>query len=532
MSEATIPTRPLKGAAYALTLVSMTQAMSLLDRQILAILAPDIKGDLNIGDAEMGLLYGTVFALFYAVFSLPLGRLADGWFRTRLLGICLVFWSASTALAGFASSFALLALSRLGVGIGEAATQPAGTSLVYDYWPRHRRGFVMAVMAAAIAGGLGGSMLLGGVVADWWNNAYPAGARPFGLAGWQFAFFVAAAPGFILAIFVYRLKEPPRGTMDGIETPPDPAPFAASAQVLGSIMPGTNWLNLSRLKAAPSVWVANLLAMVLVIAAMAGLAWLTGTYSPRPDLKLGAFSLSPHVLQWSVIGFGIFVIFNLFQGMKLSDPQAYRVITRSPTLLMGMCAGALQSVINYGIMGFTPLFLISTYKLSMAEVALVFGPLSAAIGIVGPLISGPLADRMQRSFPGRGRAYVALFAMGLSPLICLWVYSAPDPTQFYLRFTLYSIVLTGWLPPLYSIMYEQVLPRMRGITTSVYLMVMTILGLGTGPYLVGMVSDATGDVGFAIKCINLVGPVIIVLLLLMAKRAHRDEQALMERAAG
>ena len=85
------------GAWYALILVALTNAMSLLDRQILAILAPAIKKDLAIGDAEMGLLYGTVFALFYALFSLPLGRLADGWLRTRLLAICIAFWSVSTA---------------------------------------------------------------------------------------------------------------------------------------------------------------------------------------------------------------------------------------------------------------------------------------------------------------------------------------------------------------------------------------------------------------------------------------------------
>ena len=52
------------GAWYALILVAATQAISLLDRNILAILAPSIKADLGIGDSEMGLLYGTVFAFF------------------------------------------------------------------------------------------------------------------------------------------------------------------------------------------------------------------------------------------------------------------------------------------------------------------------------------------------------------------------------------------------------------------------------------------------------------------------------------
>ena len=87
-------------AGYALALVALANAISLLDRNILAILAPRIKHDLDIGDAEMGLLYGTVFALFYALFSLPLGRLADGWVRTRLLAIALAFWSLATGARG------------------------------------------------------------------------------------------------------------------------------------------------------------------------------------------------------------------------------------------------------------------------------------------------------------------------------------------------------------------------------------------------------------------------------------------------
>src|SRR2546429_1196334 len=140
-------------AGYALALVALTNAISLLDRNILAILAPRIKHDLGIGDAEMGLLYGTVFALFYALFSLPLGRLADGWVRTRLLAITLAFWSLATALGAAAHGFALLALSRLGVGIGEGAAQPAGVSLGFGQYAKPRRGFASGGVAPAVAAG-------------------------------------------------------------------------------------------------------------------------------------------------------------------------------------------------------------------------------------------------------------------------------------------------------------------------------------------------------------------------------------------
>jgi len=144
-------TKVSRAGWYALALVSAAQAMSLLDRQILAILAPSISRDLGIGDAEIGLLYGTLFALFYALFSLPLGRLVDGWIRTKLLGICLAFWSISTGLAAFANGFLLLAVSRLGVGIGEGATQPAANSIIFDEFPREKRGTAMAALGIAVA---------------------------------------------------------------------------------------------------------------------------------------------------------------------------------------------------------------------------------------------------------------------------------------------------------------------------------------------------------------------------------------------
>src|SRR5688500_20177983 len=92
-------TKVSRACWYALFLVSSAQAMSLLDRQILSILAPAIREDLQIGDAELGLLYGTVFSLFYALFSLPLGRLVDGGIRTPPLALCVAGRSCRSRLS-------------------------------------------------------------------------------------------------------------------------------------------------------------------------------------------------------------------------------------------------------------------------------------------------------------------------------------------------------------------------------------------------------------------------------------------------
>ncbi|TIX49511.1 MFS transporter [Alteraurantiacibacter aquimixticola] len=517
-------------AWYALTLVSCAQAMSLLDRQILSILATDIREDLGIGDAELGLLYGTVFALFYALFSLPLGRLVDGWVRTKLLAICLAVWSLFAGIAAFASGFALLAISRLGVGIGEGATQPAANSIIFDTFPKSRRGVGMAGLGIGLALGLGLSMTLGGVVAQWWDQRYAAGGAPFDFAGWQFAFIVASIPGFPLAYLIYRLKEPERGAMDGIRATKDPAPFKASANVLGSVVPGTNWYYLWKRDAGSRQWTANLIGLALILAAAVTLVRVTQYFSPRPALDIYGLHLDPHVLQWGVAAFGAFVVLNLFQSFKLTDRPAFNVIA-SPTLIMLMVVGGLQTAINYGVMGFTPSLLIRDFGLTPAQAGVQFGLLAAALGMIGPIIAGPLSDFLAGKMGQRGMVWLVLASLSISPFFGIWTYSSETTTQFYVLFSIYSIILTLWLPPTYALMLGLVLPRMRGITFSTYMIVQTLLGLGLGPYFVGIVSDRNGgDLAQAIISVNIVCPFIVALLLVVLWRFRKDEASVLERA--
>src|SRR5690606_28357044 len=236
------------------------------------------------------------------------GRLVDGWIRTRLLAICILAWSLATGLAAFANSFTLLAISRLGVGIGEGAAQPGANSIIFDTFPKNRRGTAMAAMGIATALGLGLSMALGGFVAQWWDTRYATGEAPLGFSGWQFAFIVAAAPGILLAWALYRMKEPVRGAMDGIPAREDPHPFKASAGVLGSVTPGANWFMLWHRKAGARQWTINLGGLALILAVCIGMTQVTQSFSPRPEINAFGLSLDPHVLQWFVVGFGAFVV--------------------------------------------------------------------------------------------------------------------------------------------------------------------------------------------------------------------------------
>ena len=516
----------------ALILIALTQAVSMVDRQILAILAPRIKADLQIGDAELGLLYGTVFAVFYALFSLPLGRLADGWIRTRMLAISITAWSVMTGLAGFANSFAFLAATRLGVGVGEASVVPAGMSVLSDLFPRKSRGLVTAMMAAGIALGLGGAMYLGGTVADHWDGLYPGRAgAPLGLAGWQAAFIAAAIPGILLGLALAFLPEPRRGQADGIVSPVDPHPFRESGSVLMQILPGLAWFHLARVRAPAGVWIANLLGLVLIAGAAVAMTFWTDSLRPAVvvALRIGSLELGGNALQWSIVGFGLYVMLCWAQALRLRDPAAHAIILRTPALNAIIAVSVLQTMINYGLMGWTAFYLVSHFKQSLAQVGLTFGILSGVIGVIGPMVGGPVSD-WARGRMHNGRLFVLLISMALTPFAAMLVYHADSLTGFYVLFVVLSLILTMWLPPVYATVLDLVLPRMRGTTMSYYTLITTILGLGLGPYAVGLMSDISGDLGGSILRMFWLSPVIVLLTLYAIKRLPRDEDSIVARA--
>ena len=155
-------------ARYVLAVLVIVYVFNFIDRQILSILAEHIKADMGVTDAQLGYLYGTAFAVFYAVFGIPLGRLADAWDRRKLIALGLAFWSVMTALSGLARTFAQLALARVGVGVGEASASPAAYSSLSDWFPPHRRATALALYSSGIYIGTGIGLFIGGSIVEAW----------------------------------------------------------------------------------------------------------------------------------------------------------------------------------------------------------------------------------------------------------------------------------------------------------------------------------------------------------------------------
>ena len=170
------------------------------DRYLLTGLVGPIKQEFGLGDGFMGLLMGPAFVVLYVLGGVPIARLADRSSRVRIIAAGCVMWSLSTLATGFATGPVTLALSRVGVGIGEAAFVAPAYSLLTDYFRPERRGLAFAILGLATYAG----QIVG-------QGGGPALADIY---GWRTSFWLLGAPGILLgALLLLTVKEPPRGTI-------------------------------------------------------------------------------------------------------------------------------------------------------------------------------------------------------------------------------------------------------------------------------------------------------------------------------
>ncbi|MET4132879.1 MFS family permease [Porphyrobacter sp. MBR-155] len=187
-------------------LLLLVAIVSYVDRQIFTLFQDDIKAELGLSDGQLGLLTGMSFALFYALAAFPIARYADHGDRRLTIALCVIVWSAATALCGMAQNFWQLILARIGLAAGEAGAGPAGISLLTEIFPLKRRNMIIGGMLAANAVGLSGGLALGG----WLSQFYD----------WRTVFLILGLPGIGLGLVVWMVAAEPRRGKNGIAAPP------------------------------------------------------------------------------------------------------------------------------------------------------------------------------------------------------------------------------------------------------------------------------------------------------------------------
>lgn len=188
-------------AAYVLAVLTITWFLAYLDRQIIALLIPNLKRHLHLTDVETGLLQGIAFVILFVVAGLPIGRAVDRHSRRLILVVGVLIWSAATMLSGLAYSFATLFAARMFVGLGEACLAPAAASIIADSFASDKRARAMGTMFVGGAVGTAGSAFLAGSVI----GHFPDGLG--GLAAWQLTFVAAGLPGILVALLLLTIGE-------------------------------------------------------------------------------------------------------------------------------------------------------------------------------------------------------------------------------------------------------------------------------------------------------------------------------------
>jgi MFS family permease len=362
-----VPDPIVKGRYIALALLIIVYTLNFLDRQIISILKDPIAEELNLNDAELGLMGGLAFALLYTTLAIPVAWFADRTSRVWIMTWALGIWSAFTALCGLTTNYIQLFFARMGVGVGEAGGVAPAYSLIADYFPPKQRARALAIYSFGIPVGSAAGILFGGLLAQY--------------VDWRFAFIsiglfgVLLAPGFRLLV-----KDPPRGLFDT---------KTASEKPLG-------FLPACRLAfAKPSFW---LLAFGAAFSSMVGyglLYWMPTYLARSMDMSLVDRS-------WFLAGV---LFFGGVAGMILGGYLADR--------FGGKSKGAYALIPAIAFLISAPLYVIGVLTTDTTLAFFIF-LVPQALGLVW---LGPIITAVQHLGPANSRTMISALFLLINNLI-------------------------------------------------------------------------------------------------------------------
>ena len=508
-------------ARYVLWLLVVVYILNFVDRQILSILAEDIKRDIGVTDAELGFLYGTAFAIFYAVFGIPLGKLADTWSRGKLIAIGLSLWSLMTALSGTARCFSTLALYRIGVGIGEASASPAAYSLLSDYFPPRLRATVFSIYTSGVYIGAGIGLFLGGWIVTTWNGIWPdAASAPLSMRGWQVAFMAVGLPGLLVAAFVWKIREPGRGLSEGLTTRAHDNPFLASWQELMSIIPPLTLVSLYKNGAGARGIFLNMGMALSIVAITALLVVATGS-----------------VAQWATLGVGLYAVGSWVQALALRDRSMFIMLFGTNSFVYSVFGFGTIAFVGYGFSLWVPPYFFRAHAISPAEAGTVLG-LSAAIGGWFGVTTGGVLTDMLKSKTARAPLVIARVSIAMSCIFAFGLLIVENLVLAYAFNFLLQISASLWPGASAAAVNDLVMPRMRAVASALYLLIVTFFGLALGPFVIGHISDSFSATGIppaealrnAMLSSLLVCLLAFVLISIAARHIETDLQTRLNRA--
>jgi ACS family D-galactonate transporter-like MFS transporter len=179
-----------------LGVIIIATAINYMDRANLSIVAPDVKKDLNISAAELGLIF-SAFSWTYAALQIPGGWVLDRVGPRITFGVALIFWSIVTGSISLAKGFGSLLGLRLALGVAETPAFPANNTLVSRWFPTKERGFATGAYTAGEYVGLA----IAAPLLAWMAVTY----------GWHSVFYLTGGLGIVFAfVWLFFIRDTPQ----------------------------------------------------------------------------------------------------------------------------------------------------------------------------------------------------------------------------------------------------------------------------------------------------------------------------------
>ena len=175
-------------------LLFFATTINYIDRQVFAILAPQLQTEIGWSEIEYGYIV-TAFQLSYAIGLLLVGKLIDFLGTKKGFILSIIVWSLAAMAHALARTPVGFGVARLALGIGESGNFPAAIKTISEWFPRKERALATGIFNS-------GSNI-GAIVAP---LLVPIIALNF---GWQAAFIITGFLGFIWLFFWLRLMKRP-----------------------------------------------------------------------------------------------------------------------------------------------------------------------------------------------------------------------------------------------------------------------------------------------------------------------------------
>ena len=386
--------------SYVLGMLLVVYIFNFIDRTIINILTEPIKLSFGLEDWQLGLLGGPAFAVLYTFIGIPIARGAERYNRVMIIASAVAIWSLFTVLCGFAVSFLMLFLFRVGVSIGEAGCTPPAQSLIADYFKPSRRATAVSVYALGVPIGSMLASVFGGQLAGLDGAEFGAWINSMGLGflfgsmdwtdveGWRVAFVVVGLPGLLLSLLVWRsIKEPPRGYTD---------PAALQGLKQASFKEA-----LSVLAKKPAYWHVTFGAM---LASFVGYG--VGQFTTSFLIRTHGLAIEDASLLFGLI-LGLMAAIGVFLSGFLAD----KISLRHPKALVGIPALGLFVSVPLYVFGYIESNLWLAMPALMAAATLHYfylGPMYAVAG-------GVVDSRMRATAVAITLFVVNLLGYGLGP---------------------------------------------------------------------------------------------------------------------